>query len=58
MSEIIEGRAKPSYCGPASLKWAARRLGVEVEQEKLAEVMGTTYELGTDGDGMLLGVAY
>ena len=58
MSEIIEGRAKPSYCGPASLKWAARWLGVEVEQEKLAEVMGTTYELGTDGDGMLMGVAY
>ena len=52
---IIEGRKQPGWCGPASIVWAARNLGIEVTQEYMAQVMGTTYEHGTDWTNMVAG---
>lgn len=48
----IEGE---SWCGPAALSWAAEQLGVKISQVELAEAMGTTKELGTSPEQMLVG---
>jgi ABC-type bacteriocin/lantibiotic exporter with double-glycine peptidase domain len=52
---ITIGRKEPGWCGPAAIHNVARRLGIEVTEEKIAEVMGTTQEAGTSHEGMIKG---
>lgn len=41
-------RQTPSFCGPASLKIVLDYYGVHKEEADLAQLLGTTEELGTD----------
>lgn len=53
--EVVEGQAEDSFCGPASLAWAAKEQGVNISQYELAKIMETTYEDGTSHGAMVEG---
>lgn len=52
----MKAQQKPGWCAPASLQNALRLLGKQVGQARLAKLMGTTEEDGTDEQGIIRAV--
>ena len=55
---ITKGRKVAGWCGPAAIHNVVHRLGIEVSEEEVAKVMGTTPEAGTSHEGMLAACKY
>lgn len=48
-------RQREAYCGPASMKIVCAYFGRDYEEKYLGDLCGTTFENGTDHDGMIAG---
>jgi len=56
--EIIKGRNKPGWCGPACLAWACYELeGYYPSQKQIAWEIGVDEDWGTSGPEMVAGAA-
>lgn len=49
----MKPQQKPGWCGPAALQNALRVIGRPVGQSRIASLMGTTEEDGTDEHGII-----
>lgn len=52
LSLVYKQQEHPHWCGPAVLQMVMAFWGDSVSQEKLATMLGTTEEAGTDEDDM------
>src|SRR5688572_6519913 len=48
-------RQREAYCGPASIKIASSYFGYDFDELEIGKKCGTTFEEGTDHEGMIDG---